>query len=39
MLSDAMSGGRSAEAFGGSPVGFWIYVPDCDALFKSRRGG
>jgi PhnB protein len=34
MLNDAMGGSRSAKAFGGSPVGFWIYVPDCDALFN-----
>jgi PhnB protein len=33
MLNDAMAGGKSAKAFGGSPVGFWIYVPDCDAVF------
>ncbi len=33
MLNDAMGGGRSPKAFGGSPVGFWIYTPDCDALF------
>jgi len=34
MLNDAMGGGKSAKAFGGSPVGFWIYVEDCDALFN-----
>jgi PhnB protein len=34
MLNDAMGGGKSPNAFGGSPVGFWIYVPDCDALFN-----
>jgi PhnB protein len=34
MLNDAMGGGKSPKAFGGSPVGFWIYVPDCDALFS-----
>lgn len=34
MLNDAMGGGRSAKAFGGSPISLWIYVPDCDALFN-----
>ncbi len=34
MLNDAMGGGRSAKAFGGTPIGFWLYVPDCDALFN-----
>jgi PhnB protein len=34
MLNDAMGGGRSPKALGGSPVGFWIYVPDCDAVFN-----
>ncbi|HUR33295.1 MAG TPA: VOC family protein [Vicinamibacterales bacterium] len=34
MLNDAMGGVRSAKAIGGTPVGFWIYVPDCDALFN-----
>ena len=34
MLNDAMGGGRSAATFGGSPIGFWIYVPDCDALYN-----
>jgi PhnB protein len=34
MLNDAMGGARTAKSFGGSPVGFWIYVPDCDALFN-----
>lgn len=33
MLNDTMGGGRSAKTFGGSPVGFWIYVDNCDALF------
>ncbi|HUZ68931.1 MAG TPA: VOC family protein [Candidatus Saccharimonadales bacterium] len=41
MLNDEMGGGKSAKAFGGSPVGFWIYVPDCDALFNRavKAGG
>lgn len=34
MLNDAMGGGRSAKAFGGSPISLWIYVQDCDTLFK-----
>ena len=34
MLNDEMGGGRSAKALGGSPVSLWIYVDDCDALFK-----
>ena len=33
MLNDAMGGGRSATTIGGSPVGLWIYVDDCDALY------
>jgi PhnB protein len=34
MLNDPMGGGRSPKALGGTPVGFWIYVDDCDALFN-----
>ena len=34
MLNDAMGGGKSIKEYGGSPVGFWIYVQDCDALFN-----
>lgn len=34
MLNDAMGGGRSARAFGGSPISLWVYVQDCDALFN-----
>jgi PhnB protein len=33
-LNDAMGGGRSAASFGGSPIGLWIYVADCDGLFN-----
>lgn len=33
MLNDAMGGGRSAKTIGGSPVGLWVYVDDCDALY------
>ena len=34
MLNDAMGGGKSAKAFGGSPISMWTYVKDCDALFN-----
>jgi len=34
MLNDAMGGGKSATAFGGSPIALWVYVPDCDAMFN-----
>jgi uncharacterized glyoxalase superfamily protein PhnB len=34
MLNDAMGGAKSAKAFGGSPIHLWLYVDDCDALFK-----
>lgn len=34
MLNDEMGGGKSAKALGGSPVSLWVYVDDCDALFK-----
>jgi len=38
MLNDAMGGGKSAKAFGGSPISLWVYVPDCDALFNRAVG-
>jgi len=34
MLNDAMGGGKSAKAFGGTPIALWLYVQDCDALFN-----
>ena len=34
MLNDAMGGGKTPKAFGGSPATFWIYVKDCDAVFN-----
>jgi PhnB protein len=34
MLNDAMGGGKSAKALGGTPITLWVYVQDCDALFK-----
>ena len=38
MLNDAMAGGKSAKAYGGSPIHLWVYVDDCDALFKRATG-
>ena len=38
MLNDAMMGAKSSQAFGGSPASFWIYVEDCDALYKRALG-
>ena len=35
MLNDAMGGGKSAKTLGGSPISLWVFVPDCDAVFKS----
>jgi PhnB protein len=34
MLHDAMMGGKGPLAIGATPVSFWIYVEDCDALFN-----
>ena len=34
MLMDAMMGGKGPKALGGSPASLWVYVDDCDALFK-----
>ena len=41
MLHDAMMGAKSARGFGGSPISLWVYVEDCDALFKraTQAGG
>jgi PhnB protein len=33
-VNDAMMGGKGPKALGGSPASFWIYVEDCDTLFK-----
>ena len=33
-LNDAMGGGKSAKAIGGSPIGLWIYTQDVDAMFN-----
>lgn len=38
MLNDAMGGGKSPKALGGSPIDLWIYVDDCDALYKRAVG-
>jgi len=34
MVNDAMMGSKGPKAIGGSPASLWIYVEDCDALFK-----
>jgi PhnB protein len=34
MLHDEMAGSKSPRAYGGSPVELFLYVPDCDAVFK-----
>ncbi len=34
MLNDAMMGAKGPKAMGGSPASLWVYVEDCDALFK-----
>jgi PhnB protein len=34
MMNDAMGGGKTVTAIGGSPASFWLYVDDCDALFN-----
>lgn len=33
MMHDAMMDGKGPLGFGGSPIGMWLYVDDCDALF------
>src|SRR5438045_8500160 len=32
MLNDAMGGGKSAKAFGGTPISMWHLVKDCEEL-------
>ena len=34
MVNDTMPGMKGPQAFGGSPASFWLYVENCDALFK-----
>ena len=33
MMHDVMMEAKGPQAFGGSPVGMWVYVEDCDQLF------
>ena len=34
MMGEEAMGGKSPQTLGGTPVAFWIYVEDADALFK-----
>jgi uncharacterized glyoxalase superfamily protein PhnB len=34
MLHDEMMGSKGPRTLGGSPVDLWLYVDDCDAVFK-----
>ena len=34
MVSDVMQGMKGPQAFGGSPITLWLYVPDADAVFN-----
>ena len=34
MVNDAMMGGKGPKKLGGSPMTLWVYVDDCDTLFK-----
>lgn len=34
MLHDEMMGAKGPQKLGGSPVELWLYVDDCDAVFK-----
>jgi uncharacterized glyoxalase superfamily protein PhnB len=34
MVNDAIMTGKGPKALGGSPMALWIYVDDCDTLFK-----
>ena len=34
MVNDAMMGAKGPKALGGSPMTLWVYVDDCDTLFK-----
>jgi PhnB protein len=38
VLNDAIGGGKSAKALGGTPISLWVYVTDCDALFNRAVG-
>ena len=37
MVNDVMMG-KGPKQFGGSPASLWLYVNDCDALFKRAVG-
>ena len=39
MMNDEIMGSRSAETLGGSPVGFYLYVEDCDSAHKKAVAG
>lgn len=34
IVNDAMIGSKGPKAYGGSPASWWVYVEDCDGLFK-----
>lgn len=38
MVNDAMMGAKGPKAMGGSPASLWVYVEDCDTLFKRAVG-
>jgi PhnB protein len=37
MVNDAMGGGKSLKAIGGSPTSLWVYVEDCDSLYNRAK--
>lgn len=38
MMNDAMMGSKGPKGHGGSPASLWLFVNDCDALFKRATG-
>ena len=38
IVNDVMPGSKGPQAYGGSPTSMWLYVDDCDALFKRATG-
>src|SRR5262245_43950266 len=38
MVNDPVMGAKGPRVMGGSPAALWIYVEDCDALFKRAVG-
>ena len=38
MMNDAMMGTKSPRAYGGTAVGLWLYVDNCDAVFNRAVG-